>query len=244
MPTGDRLIAFLLASVVLVLIPGPTVVFVVGRALALGRRAALGSVAGNSAGVVVLVTLVSFGLGTAVERSTAVYTVIRLLGAVYLVYLGVRTVLGRRRLADALGDAGAMSEGVLSEGVLSEGVLSEGVLSEGVLSEGAVSARAGRVYRQGFVVGLTNPKTLVFFAAVLPQFVDPSAGRAATQMLTLGLLYVLVAMVLDGAWGLAAGTARDWFARSPRRLSVLGGTGGLAMVGLGLGLAVTGRPER
>ncbi|HEY2207226.1 MAG TPA: LysE family translocator [Pseudonocardia sp.] len=229
MPTGDRLIAFLLASVVLVLIPGPTVVFVVGRTLALGRRAALGSVAGNSAGVVVLVTLVSFGLGTAVERSTAVYTVIRLLGAVYLVYLGVRTVLGRRRLADALGDAGAMSEGVLSEGVL---------------SEGAVSARAGRVYRQGFVVGLTNPKTLVFFAAVLPQFVDPSAGRAATQMLTLGLLYVLVAMVLDGAWGLAAGTARDWFARSPRRLSVLGGTGGLAMVGLGLGLAVTGRPER
>jgi threonine/homoserine/homoserine lactone efflux protein len=209
LPT-DHLVAFLLACVVLVLIPGPTVVFVVSRALAHGRRAALGSVAGNSTGAAVLVLLVALGLGPVVERSLLVFTAIKLAGAVYLVYLGVRTYRERGRLVE----------------------LMRGPAPGGV---------ERHVYRQGVVVGLTNPKALVFFAAVLPQFVEPAAGRVPVHLMLLGMTFVLVAMVLDGVWGLAAGGARDWLARSPRRLTALGGTGGLTMIGLGMGLAVAGR---
>jgi threonine/homoserine/homoserine lactone efflux protein len=206
------LLTFALASVVLVLVPGPTVVFVVSRAIAHGRRAALLSVAGNSVGVAGLVVAVAFGLGSVVERSVAVYTAIKLLGAAYLVYLGVRTWRERGALADVL----------------------RSVPESGV---------ARHVFRQGMVVGVTNPKALVFFAAVLPQFVDRGGGHVPTQMLLLGFAFVVLAMVLDSGWGLAAGTARDWLACSPGRLSALGGTGGLMMVGLGVGLAVSGRRE-
>ena len=212
MPPTEHLVAFVLACVVLVLIPGPTVIFVVSRALALGRRSALSSVTGNSTGSAVLVLLVAFGLGSVVERSLLVFTVIKLVGAAYLVYLGVRTYRDRGRLADAL--------------------------------QVAVPVGAGRgVYRQGVLVGLTNPKALVFYAAVLPQFVDPRIGSVPMQMAVLGLAFVLIAMLLDGLWGLAAGAARDWFATSPGRLRALGGTGGLTMIGLGVGLAVAGRAE-
>lgn len=213
---ADRLLTFVVASVVLVVIPGPTVVFVVSRAIAHGRRAALRSVAGNSAGVSVLVVLVALGLGSLVERSVTVYTVIKMVGAAYLVYLGVRTWRERGGLSAALRGAGVGGE------------------------MGAVGAH---VFRQGVLVGVTNPKAMVFFAAVLPQFVDRGAGHVPVQMLALGLAFVLLAMVLDSVWGLAAGTARDWLARSPRRLAALGGTGGLMMIGLGVGLAVTGRRE-
>ncbi|HWN33090.1 MAG TPA: LysE family translocator [Pseudonocardia sp.] len=212
MPPTTHLVTFVLACVVLVLIPGPTVIFVVSRALAHGRRSALSTVTGNSVGSAVLVLLVSFGLGSVVERSLLVFTVIKLVGAAYLVYLGVRTYRERGRLADAL--------------------------------RVATPVGAGRgVFRQGVLVGLTNPKALVFYAAVLPQFVDPHTGSVPVQMAVLGLAFVLIAMLLDGLWGLAAGTARDWFATSPGRLRALGSTGGLTMIGLGVGLAVAGRAE-
>ncbi len=92
-------------------------------------------------------------------------------------------------------------------------------------------------------MGVTNPKTLVFFAAVLPQFVDRDQGRVAAQMLLLGLVFNVIAVACDSLWGLLAATARDWFATSPRRLSLVGGTGGLAMIGLGVTVAVTGRKD-
>jgi threonine/homoserine/homoserine lactone efflux protein len=211
LPT-DHLVAFVLACVVLVLIPGPTVVFVVSRALAHGRRSALGTVTGNSTGSAILVLLVAFGLGSVVERSLLVFTVIKLAGAAYLIYLGVRTFRERGQLAD--------------------------------LMHTSTPTGGGRhVFLQGIVVGVTNPKALVFYVAVLPQFIDPHRGNVPVQLAVLGLAFVLIAGLLDGLWGLAAGTARDWFARSPGRLRVLGGTGGLTMVGLGVGLAVTGRSD-
>jgi threonine/homoserine/homoserine lactone efflux protein len=229
MPPADSLITFALASVVLVVVPGPTVVFVVSRAIAHGRRAALASVAGNSLGVGVLVVAVAVGLGAVVERSVAVYTTIKLLGAAYLIYLGVRTWRDRGSLAGAFRASPAVPGAVPA-------------------APGAVPAVPGavpvrRLFRQGVLVGVTNPKAMVFFAAVLPQFVDRGAGHVPAQMLVLGFGFVLLAMVLDSIWGLAAGTARDWLARSPRRLAALGGTGGLMMIGLGMGLAVTGRRE-
>ena len=83
-----------------------------------------------------------------------------------------------------------------------------------------------RVLRGGFVVGVTNPKMLIFLAAALPQFVDRGAGRVPLQMLFLGVLVAVIALVSDSVWALAAGTARAWFARSPRRIEVLGATRG------------------
>ena len=210
-PSTEHLLAFLLAGVVLVAIPGPSVLFIVGRALAHGRRAALTSVAGNTTGVVLIVLAVALGIGALAAASAAVFSVLKLAGAVYLAYLGVQTWRHRGDLAVALGAAGAPP--------------------------------GRRVFWQGVVVGATNPKVLVLFVALLPQFTDPAGGSPATQMLVLGLLFAVLAATLDSVWGLAAGAARDWFATSPARLRRVGGAGGLMMIGLGATLALTGRRD-
>lgn len=93
------------------------------------------------------------------------------------------------------------------------------------------------------VVGVSNPKGIVFFAAVLPQFVDPSTGHLPAQMLLLGLVPIAIGLVTDTLWGLGASAARSWFARSERRLSLIGGAGGFAMIGLGVTVAATGRAD-
>ena len=100
-----------------------------------------------------------------------------------------------------------------------------------------------RALRDGVVVGATNPKTIVIFVVALPQFTNPAAGHLPVQMLLLGALFPVIALVLDSVWATAAGTAREWLVRSPRRLALVGGTGGLVMIGLGATLAVTGRKD-
>lgn len=207
-----RLAAFALASLVLIVIPGPSVAFVVSRALALGRRAALATVAGNAVGEYVQVVAVGFGIGAVIERSIVAFTVLKFVGAGYLVYLGVRAFRSRGSLAAMMNEVEAPRGG-------------------------------WRTWREAFVVGVTNPKSLVFFGAVLPQFVDGSGGHASVQLLVLGLVFVAIALVSDSVWGLTAGAARAWFARSPRRLSVVGGASGLTMIGLGVGVALTGRRD-
>ena len=92
-------------------------------------------------------------------------------------------------------------------------------------------------------MGATNPKSLVFFAAILPQFVVTASGHVPAQLMLLGLVFVLIALVSDSAWVFVAGTARDWFARSPRRLEMVGGAGGLMMIAVGVRLAFTGRKD-
>jgi threonine/homoserine/homoserine lactone efflux protein len=210
-PSLGTFLTFALAGFVLVIIPGPSVLFIVGRALAHGRRAALTSVAGNTAGASLVVLLVAFGFGAVAAESVEVFTVLKLVGAAYLVYLGVQTIRHRGDLAAALAGPAAPAD--------------------------------GRLFWQGLVVGVTNPKVLVFFAAVLPQFVDTRAGSSTVQMLVLGLLFAIIASVCDSTWGLVAGTARNWFATSPARLRRVGGTGGLMMIVMGAGLALSGRRD-
>ncbi|MFD1146119.1 LysE family translocator [Saccharothrix hoggarensis] len=210
MVSTDRLLAFAAMSLLLIVIPGPSVLFVVGRALAQGRRAALITVVGNTLGAYALVVAVAFGVGAIVERSALVFTALKLVGAAYLVHLGVKAFRQRKSLHAAF-TAGAPARGGL------------------------------RTLWEGFAVGVANPKTIIFFAAVLPQFVDRAQGHAAAQMLVLGLVFNVIAIACDSAWGLAAATARTWFATSPRRLSLIGGAGGLAMIGLGLTAATTTR---
>lgn len=203
----DSLVAFAVASVVIIAIPGPSVLFVIGRSLSLGRRAGVLSVVGNALGTVPAVLAVAFGVGAIVASSVVAFTLIKIVGAAYLVWLGVQAIRHRH---DHVPDADR------------------------------APASAAELLRQGFIVGLTNPKTIAFFVAVLPQFVVPAAGPVWAQLLLLGLTFQTLALVCDSVWALAAGTARAWFARSPRRMSTLSGTGGVMMIGLGGTLALTG----
>jgi threonine/homoserine/homoserine lactone efflux protein len=100
-----------------------------------------------------------------------------------------------------------------------------------------------RIWREGFLVGATNPKGILIFTAILPQFIDRSQGHLTAQLLTLGLICVLIALLSDGVWALVSGTARQWLGRSGKRLELLSGGGGVMLIGLGVGLAVTGRSK-
>lgn len=204
----SQVLTFLVLSVVFIAVPGPSVLFTIGRALTLGRREALISVGGNAIGAYLQVIVVAVGVGAVIERSLVVFTVVKIVGAAYLVYLGVRAIAHRRRFSAALTDG--VPAGLSSRRALWDGV----------------------------VVGATNPKTIVFFVVALPQF-----AQAGPQMLLLGAMFPVLAVALDSVWALAAATARGWFARSPRRMALVGGTGGLMMIGLGASIAVTGRKD-
>jgi threonine/homoserine/homoserine lactone efflux protein len=206
MVPGSNLAAFVLASVVLVVMPGPSVLFVIGRSIALGRKAGLLSVLGNTLGMLPLIGAVALGLGAIVTSSVVVFTAVKLAGAAYLVWLGVQAI--RHRAAHA-----AIAR--------------------------TVPQRGWRLLLQGFTVGVSNPKTIAFFVAVLPQFVDYSAGWLALQMIELGLVFAVLALLCDSVWAATAGTARAWFGTSPKRLSRLSATGGVMMIGLGGALALS-----
>jgi threonine/homoserine/homoserine lactone efflux protein len=210
--SAHHLEAFAALAFAVIVAPGPSVLFVISRGVTLGRRAALATVVGNSAGVGVQVVAVAVGVGLFVQRSLVVFSVVKLAGAAYLVLLGVRTITQRHRLAEAL--------------------------------EAGLAARTNRrILREGFVVGVSNPKTIVFLVAILPQFAERSQGHVPGQLLLLGMIFVAIALLSDSAWGLAAGSARQWLERSPRRLAAVGGTGGLVIIGLGVSLAVAGRSK-
>jgi threonine/homoserine/homoserine lactone efflux protein len=213
MISGGQLAGFVLASLVLIVIPGPGVLFVVGRALAHGRRTALATACGHGIGNYVVAACVAVGLGTVLQRSASVFEVVKLAGALYLVWLGVQAVRHRKSLAEAFTATGEPRQG-------------------------------WRALRDGVVVGVTNPKSYILFGAVLPQFVNRAAGNVPGQMLVLSVFSVVIGVVSDCGWGFAASAVRSWFASSPRRFELVGGAGGLAMIGLGVAVAVTGRPSR
>jgi len=208
---SHHLLAFVLTVYVVILIPGPSVLFVVSRGVSLGRRAALATVVGNATGLTLQLVLVAAGVGSILAHSEAVFTALKLVGAVYLVLLGMRSIRHRKALATAL------------------------------VSTDVASRSPARIIREGFVVGATNPKGLLVFTAVLPQFIERSRGHETLQLASLGLICVVVAMVSDSVWAIASGTARTWLGRSPRRLERLSAGGGVAMIALGAGLALTGR---
>jgi threonine/homoserine/homoserine lactone efflux protein len=145
-----------------------------------------------------------------------VFTAVKLAGAGYLIWLGIRAFRDRRALTSAFTAAG---------------------------TPGADSRADLRAIRDGFIVGVANPKAIILFAAVLPQFVHRGAGHVPVQMLMLSLVSFPIALLSDSAWSLAAAAVRSWFGRSPRRLELIGGTGGLAMIGLGIAVAATGRKD-
>jgi threonine/homoserine/homoserine lactone efflux protein len=220
-----HLVAFVLTSAALIALPGPSVLFAVSRALVLGRRGGLATVVGNAAGTYVLVVAVAAGVGGVVERSIAVFTVVKLIGGLYLVYLGVQAIRHR----------GSLTQSVRTRRTVADPTWAP--------VAGPPEAPIGSAVRQGFMVGIANPKSIVFFAAILPQFVDQSRGNVPVQLLSLGAIFLAIALVSDSAWALTAGAARDWLGRSPRRTSLIGGTGGLIMIGIGGRLLLTGQHD-
>ncbi|HYH34952.1 MAG TPA: LysE family translocator [Nocardioides sp.] len=208
MPSTTQWVTFLVASLLFIQVPGPSLLFTLGRALTVSLREALLSVVGNALGLLTQVLLVAVGLGAVVAASATAYTVLKLAGAAYVVHLGVQAIRHRS-------DARAV-----------------------LLAGGKPTERAGQALRTGFVVGASNPKTIVFFVAFLPQFTDPGAP-ALPQVLALGVAFGLLAALSDSAWATAAGSARRWFAREPRWLDAMGTAGGVMMIGLGATLAAT-----
>jgi threonine/homoserine/homoserine lactone efflux protein len=202
--SGNHLLEFILASAAIILVPGPSVMFTIARAVAWGRGTAMLTVVGNALGMVVLSTLIAIGLGPALQRSHTLLVTVQAAGGLYLIYLGWQALKHRQEHAD---DMVALNESKPSN---------------------------WQTVRQGFMVGVLNPKALVFFAAIFPQFVEPEAGSVTVQLLVFGLIFAGLAVLLDGSWALIVGTSRDWFVTSRNRLVFLRTVGGVVMVLLGI----------
>ena len=205
----SRLPEYIVAAMVIILAPGPSVLFVIARAIAWGRKTAVFTVAGNVTGAFALSTMVAIGLGPILQRSDLAYAAIQWGGGLYLMYLGIEAIRQRR------------------------------VHAEDMRNQGDVAPGVARSMRDGFWVGALNPKGLVFYAAVLPQFVDREKGNVALQLIFLGAVFSILAFVSDGTWGLLAGTARQWLATDAKRLEKLRATGGIVMIILGISVLIS-----
>jgi len=208
MPDASTLLLFAGASLALLVIPGPAVLFLVTRSVEQGRRAGVVSMLGVETGTFAYAVAAAAGLTGLVAASELGFTVVKYAGAGYLVYLGVR------KLREP-GDAAA----------------------------NPTAARRSRLYLDGLLVQLLNPKIAVFFLAFLPQFVDPDRGHVVVQTLLLGTVFTLLAVLSDGACALLAGSLGGWL-RSPVRRRRLNRTSGVIYLGLGVTAALTGRPVK
>ncbi len=225
---NERVVAFALLSFVIVVVPGPSVLFVIGRALSFGRRVAIATVVGNAAGELLQAAGVTIGLGAILAGSELLFAIVKLAGAAYLAFLGIEAIRSRGLDVPPSGRSPAVVPAGHAPPVVRRAI-------------GQDDLRAARA---GFIVGLTNPNTTVFFAAVLPQFVATTGAAvppAALQMIALGVIFAAIAFMSDSCWVLIAGRARAWFARSPRGLGRIRAASGVVMLGLAARLAAASR---
>ncbi|HEY1594752.1 MAG TPA: LysE family translocator [Thermoleophilaceae bacterium] len=207
LPDSSHLGLFLTATVVLLLIPGPAVLYIVAQSVEHGRRAGLTAVGGIHMGSTVHVAAATVGLSALLVSSALAFSAVKLVGAVYLIFLGVQRLLARDG-SDSVSGGGERN--------------------------------FGRIFRQGIVVNVLNPKTALFFFAFLPQFVDPSRS-AAPQIAVLGLIWIAVGLCSDSLYAVLSGTVgaavrrRPGFERGQRVVT------GLVLIGLGVAAALTGR---
>ena len=204
LPIPARFPEYLVAAIVIILAPGPSVLFAIARAISWGRAAAIATVAGNAIGMFTLSVLVAFGLGPILQRSELAFISVQILGGLYLIYLGADAIKHSR------------------------------IQAEDMLNQGEVRPKALTSIRDGFWVGALNPKGLVFFAAILPQFLDRDGSNLTAQLLFMGATFAVLAFLGDGTWGVLAGTVRNWMANTPSRLVVMRKIGGLVMILLGV----------
>lgn len=210
MPDVHTLLLFMLAGLVLLIVPGPAVVYVVGRSIGQGRSAGVISVLGIATGSLVHVVAAAIGISAILASSAVAFSIVKYAGAAYLVFLGVRKILGHDRS----------------------------------VAEGAPRESLKRIYVRGVVVNVLNPKTALFFLALLPQFVDPTKGLVAVQMIALGLIFAGMGVITDGSYALLASGIGDWLRRRPaflRRQEVVTGS---VFITLGVAAAATGGHHR
>jgi threonine/homoserine/homoserine lactone efflux protein len=210
-PDPSRLALFAGAALLLLIVPGPAVLYVVTQSVSHGRRAGLASVAGITTGTLVHIAAATIGISALLASSALAFDVFKYAGAAYLIVVGLRRLAGLERPAE------------------------RSVTAERDL---------GRLYRQGIVVNLLNPKTALFFLAFLPQFVEPSRGAAWAQILVLGLFFALLGSLSDSSWALVAGTLGERLRRSVRFPQVQRYASGSVFVGLGAVAALTGPVKR
>jgi threonine/homoserine/homoserine lactone efflux protein len=200
----SRFPEYLVAAILIILAPGPSVLFAIARAISWGRAAAIATVAGNALGMFTLSVLVAFGLGPILQRSEIAFISVQVLGGLYLIYLGIEAIRHSR------------------------------VQAAEMINQGEVRPTALRSVRDGFWVGALNPKGLVFFAAILPQFLDRDGSNLTSQLLFMGATFAILALIGDGTWGVLAGTVRNWMANTPSRLIAMRRAGGVVMILLGV----------
>ena len=205
----SRLTEYIVAAMVIILAPGPSVLFVIARAISWGRTVAIFTVAGNVTGSFVLSVFVAIGLGPLLQRSELAYTGIQWAGGLYLMYLGVDAIRHRA------------------------------VHAADMRNQGDRAPTVARSIRDGFWVGSLNPKAMVFYAAVLPQFIDRERGSVTAQLILLGAIFSILAFISDGTWGLLAGAARQWLATDANRLEKLRAGGGSIMIMLGVAVLIS-----
>ena len=205
---GRALFELIVASVAIILIPGPSVMFVIARAVAWGRVTAVLTALGNSLGMLLLSVFIALGLGPLLQRSELLLVVVQVLGGMYLIHLGVDAYRHRQEHADDM------------------------------IKIEEIKPSNFQILRQGFTVGALNPKALVFFSAVFPQFVNSKVGSITFQLLIFGVIFSCLSFLLDGTWGVVVGSSRDWFVTSKNRLVVLRIIGAVVMMVLGVGVII------
>ncbi len=206
--SNTPLLSFVLAALVVLLIPGPGVLYVVTRSVLQGRRAGLISVLGLSVGALVHVVAATAGISAILLASATAFGIVKAFGVAYLIYLGIRTLLTRQSTSK-------------------------------VTAPKADSL--GRIFFDGIMISVLNPKVAVFFLAFLPQFVVPGQGAVSIQLLLLGLLYVILAVFTDGSYAIFASSIRRFIDRKFIQGAVPKYASGFVYLGLGVSLAFAER---
>lgn len=200
----SRLWEYLIATILIILAPGPSVLFTIARAIAWGRQAAVATVFGNATGMFLVSVLVAVGLGPLLQSSKPFYYAVQLLGGLYLIYLGYVAIAASKIDAQTMTSTEGLKPSIITS------------------------------IKNGFWVGVLNPKSIVFFAAILPAFVDKEKNNITSQLLFLGVVFAIIAFISDSTYGILAGTVRQWLASDLGRLIFMRRFGGIVMMGLGL----------
>jgi threonine/homoserine/homoserine lactone efflux protein len=210
-PSHTSLAVFVSAALALLLIPGPAIFYIVGRAMGQGRAAGLVSALGIAVGTLIHVAAAVVGLSALLMSSALAFNVVKYVGAAYLIFLGLQKLLSK----DSFAPSGQAERTPLR-----------------------------RIFAQGIVVNILNPKTALFFFAFLPQFVDASRGKVAGQIFFLGMLFAVMGALTDSLWGLFAGTLARWLCGNSRWTQAPRYVSGGMLISLGLATAFAGSTHR
>jgi threonine/homoserine/homoserine lactone efflux protein len=209
-PSHSALLIFVSAAALLLAIPGPAVFYIVGRSIGHSRNAGLVSALGIGVGTLIHTAAAAVGLSALLVSSATAFSVVKYLGAAYLIYLGVQRLRKKESLAAGASDTAAPR------------------------------VTLARVFTQGIVVNVLNPKTALFFFAFLPQFIDPVRGHVAAQILSLGILFAVMGTTSDSLWALFSGSVAGWLRGNQRWMRNERYVSGGILISLGVATAFAG----